>query len=67
VLEQFWPVGEPAANCRALISGTYSYKDERVAKKMMTMLDGTYCPKEPDKHADQQALDQIFKNFFNQP
>jgi len=58
-------VGEPAENCRALISGTYSYKDEKVAKKMMKKLDGTYQPNEQKDEVDQQVLDQIFKNFFN--
>jgi hypothetical protein len=48
-----------------LISGSFGYKDEKVAKKMMKMLDGSYQPKKQKDEVNQQSLDQIFKNFFN--
>jgi hypothetical protein len=49
-----------------LISGSFGYKDEKTAKRIINMLDGTYRPKEQKSEVDRQGLDVIFKNFFNQ-
>jgi hypothetical protein len=66
LIEQYWPVGEPAANYRALIAGSkFGYKDTNTVKKVLSMIEGVFKPKKKSKEMDQQMQYQIFKNFFN--
>jgi hypothetical protein len=62
VIEQYWPVGEPAANLRALISGDMGPKDEAQGKTIWAKLKGVF---KPVNEAKKKALMQEqIKRFF---
>jgi len=54
-------VGEPAANLRALIAGSYSVKDEKAANELMKQLDGTF---EPEKVSERGVTKEQMKIQF---
>lgn len=58
-------MGDPAANSRALIAGSYSVKDEKAAKELMKRLDGSFEPKRKLKIIDEEILKVKLNNFFN--
>ena len=57
-------MGEPAANSRALIAGSYSVKDEKAARELMKRLDGTFELKEKNKKVEQEILKAKVNTFF---
>jgi len=63
-LEQFWPVGQAADNLRALISRSYSVKDENEAKKLMRRLDGTYEPQLKKNQVNKKIWLAKLRAFF---
>ena len=54
MIEQYWPVGEPAENLRALLVGRMTAGgDQKDTTKIWKMLSGTY---EPEKKMTEQEI-----------